>query len=56
MRTNPIEIGENDVLLLSLFSDHGVNFLFGDLDQMQFYIDKDDLAAHRFDKAWGRAG
>jgi len=56
MRTNPIEIGENDVLLLSLFSDHGVNFLFGDLDQMQFYIDKDDLVAHRFDKAWGRAG
>ena len=56
MRTNPIDIGENDVLLLSLFSDYGVNFLFGDMDQMQFYIDKNDLAARRFEKAWGRAG
>ncbi|MEP6342790.1 MAG: DUF1963 domain-containing protein [Maricaulaceae bacterium] len=55
-RTNSIDIRQNDVLLLSLFSDYGVNFLFGDADQMQFYIDKDDLAARRFDKAWGRGG
>ena len=54
--TNPIDTGGNDVLLLSLFSDYGVNFAFGNLDQMQFYIDKDDLAAHLFDKAWGRDG
>jgi uncharacterized protein YwqG len=38
------------VLLLQLNSDYGVNFMFCDVGEVEFWIDKRDLAARRFDK------
>lgn len=42
----------NDVLLLQLNSDYGVDFMFCDVGEVEFRIDKDDLAARRFDKVF----
>lgn len=39
-----------DVLLLQLVSDRGVDFMFCDCGEMQFWIDADDLVAKRFDR------
>lgn len=38
-----------DVLLLHLVSDRGVDFMFCDSGEIQFWIDVDDLIARRFD-------
>jgi len=53
-RVNPIQKGKDDILLLSLFSDNGISFMFGDAGYLQFYINKDDLVARKFYKAWGQ--
>ena len=42
----------NDVLLLHLESDPAFEFSFGDGGEIEFLIDKDDLEARRFDRAW----
>jgi len=44
-------VERNDVLLLQLQSDDGVGFMFCDLGEVEFWIDRDDLAARRFDRA-----
>jgi len=46
------EIGEREgeVLLLQLFSDVGVEFMFCDVGEIQFWISAEDLAARRFDR------
>jgi Domain of unknown function (DUF1963) len=41
---------ENEVLLLQLVSDYGVGFMFCDVGEIHFWIDKADLAARRFDR------
>lgn len=41
-----------DVLLLQLVSDFGVNFLFWDGGEAEFWISRDDLSAKRFERAW----
>ncbi len=46
-QARPVE--RDDVLLLQLISDYGVNFMFCDVGEMEFWINKDDLAARRFD-------
>jgi uncharacterized protein YwqG len=43
-------VERDDVLLLQLNSDDGVNFMFCDVGEVEFWIDKRDLAARRFDK------
>ena len=42
----------NEVLLLHLESDPALEFSFGDGGEIEFLIDKDDLDAWRFDRAW----
>jgi hypothetical protein len=42
----------DDVLLLQLNSDYGVNFMFCDVGEVEFWINKDDLAARRFDRVF----
>lgn len=44
----PVE--RQDILLLHLFSDDAVNFMFCDVGEVEFWIGKDDLAAGRFDR------
>lgn len=44
-----VEVKPNDVLLLHLVSDRGVDFMFCDCGEIQFWIDAADLAARRFD-------
>jgi hypothetical protein len=44
-----VERKPNDVLLLHLVSDRGVDFMFCDVGEIQFWIDAADLAARRFD-------
>jgi uncharacterized protein YwqG len=39
-----------DILLLQLVSDSGVDFIFCDCGEIQFWIDAEDLAARRFDR------
>jgi hypothetical protein len=46
----PVE--RDDVLLLQLKSDYGVNFMFCDVGEAEFWINKRDLAARRFDKVF----
>jgi uncharacterized protein YwqG len=46
----PVE--RDDVLLLQLKSDDGVNFMFCDVGEAEFWIDKRDLAARRFDRVF----
>ena len=41
---------DSHVLLLQLASDKGVDFMFCDLGEIQFWIDEGDLAARRFDR------
>lgn len=41
---------DKEVLLLHLVSDSGVDFMFGDGGELQFWIDIDDLIARRFDR------
>jgi len=43
-------VERDEVLLLQLGSDYGVNFMFCDVGQVQFWIDRRDLAARRFDR------
>jgi hypothetical protein len=38
-----------DILLLHLMSDRGVDFMFCDCGEIQFWIDAEDLIARRFD-------
>jgi hypothetical protein len=40
----------DDILLLQLVSDRGVDFMFCDVGEIQFWIHADDLAARRFDR------
>ena len=42
-----------EVLLLQLDSDDRMNWMWGDLGTLQFWIKLDDLAARRFDRACG---
>jgi len=44
----PVE--REEVLLLQLKSDDGVNFMFCDVGEAEFWINKRDLAARQFDK------
>jgi hypothetical protein len=46
---------DGTILLLQIDSDHSVHehFMFCDMGVAQFWIKPDDLAAGRFDKAWG---
>jgi hypothetical protein len=44
-----VEVKPDDVLLLHLVSDSGVDFMFCDCGEIQFWINADDLAAKRFD-------
>jgi uncharacterized protein YwqG len=44
------QVERDEVLLLQLNSDYGVNFMFCDVGEVEFWIDKRDLAARRFDK------
>lgn len=46
----PVE--RDDILLLQLKSDDGVNFMFCDVGEAEFWINKHDLAARRFDKVF----
>jgi hypothetical protein len=41
---------KNQVLLLQLVSDYGVDFMFCDVGEIHFWIDAADLAARRFDR------
>ena len=41
---------QKDILLLHLVSDDGVDFMFCDCGEVQFWIDADDLAARKFDR------
>lgn len=43
---------DRDVLLLHLVSDPGVDFMFCDAGEIQFWIDANGLAARRFDRVW----
>lgn len=45
-------VERDEVLLLQLKSDYGVNFMFCDVGEAEFWIDKRDLAARRFDKVF----
>ena len=45
-------VAGNEVLLLHLESDQALEFSFGDGGEIEFLIDKDDLDARRFDRAW----
>ena len=43
-------VNRDEVLLLQLNSDYGVNFMFCDVGEVEFWIDKRDLASRRFDR------
>lgn len=43
-------VERDEVLLLHLISDYGVNFMFCDVGEAEFWINRKDLAARRFDK------
>jgi hypothetical protein len=45
-----VEPEDGEVLLLHLVSDRGVDFMFCDVGEIQFWIHADDLAARRFDR------
>ena len=45
-------VDRKEVLLLQLKSDYGVNFMFCDVGEAEFWIARDDLAARRFDKVF----
>ena len=42
----------DDVLMLKLVSDSGVDFMFCDCGEIEFWISKRDLAEQRFESAW----
>ena len=42
---------QDDVLLLQLDTDYGIRWMWGDCGVTQFWINSDDLAARRFDRA-----
>jgi hypothetical protein len=46
----PVE--RDEVLLLQLKSDYGVNFMFCDVGEAEFWIKKSDLAVRQFDKVF----
>jgi hypothetical protein len=48
--TQDFRPNDNEVLLLQLVSDYGVDFMFCDVGEIHFWIDGDDLAARRFDR------
>lgn len=43
---------DRDVLLLHLVSEAGVDFMFCDAGEIEFWIHAADLAARRFDRVW----
>ncbi|WP_282607393.1 DUF1963 domain-containing protein [Pelagibius sp. Alg239-R121] len=47
-QANPVD--REEVLLLQLISDPGVNFMFCDMGEAEFWINKDDLANRHFDR------
>lgn len=47
-QANPVD--REEVLLLQLISDPGVNFMFCDMGEAEFWISKDDLANRQFDR------
>ncbi|MDH5799093.1 MAG: YwqG family protein [Paracoccaceae bacterium] len=47
----PVE--RDEILLLYLMSDYGVDFMFCDVGEFEFWIKKKDLAARRFDRVRG---
>lgn len=48
-----LEAGASDwVLLLQLDSDDGAQVMWGDMGMLYFWIRRQDLAAHRFDRVW----
>ena len=52
-RAKPLEPGADDwVLLLQIDSDDSSDLMWGDLGMLYFWIRQEDLAAHRFDRAW----
>lgn len=46
----PAPVDRDEVLLLYLMSDYGVDFMFCDVGEFEFWIKKEDLAARRFDR------
>jgi hypothetical protein len=45
-------VERDEVLLLQLNSDYGVNFMFCDVGEVEFWISKADLAARRYDRVF----
>ncbi len=48
----PKSVTDDTVGLLHLHSDDGIEFSFGDVGEIQFFIRPDDLENKRFDRAW----
>lgn len=49
---NASEFERDAVLLLQLISDSGVDFMFCDCGEIEFWINKSDLVKQRFHNAW----
>lgn len=45
-------INPDHVLLLQLFSDYGVTFMFCDVGEMEFWITREDLMKRDFSNVW----
>jgi hypothetical protein len=45
-------VNSNEVMLLQLISDQGVNFMFCDAGEVEFWISPEDLAKRRFDRVF----
>lgn len=45
-------VKRDEILLLHLMSDYGVNFMFGDCGEAEFWIHKDDLKRRNFDNVF----
>ena len=50
----PQPVGGQDVLLLQLVSDEGVDFMFCDAGEIEFFVNAQDLLARRFDRVRAR--
>ncbi len=52
-RARELEGGADEwMLLLQLDSDDGADLMWGDGGMLYFWIRKEDLRQHRFDKVW----
>ena len=49
---NARSVDRKEVLLLQLLSDYGIGFMFCDVGEVEFWIDKQDLVDRRFDKVF----